>query len=183
MSVRQASGRGMYGASLAFGALAAIEFIFLFFPKVRPLGRVLEVVQLYLERLHPALGSIVGPTWVGQLVTTCLLVWIASWAALEAFSRTTDGVSLWANIAEDSCGLEARGLKRITCAACKWAFTFAAAPVLIMLALVRRVRYGTSNVTVGFVSFDPGIVMKYIKHLLMGVALVSGAALLVIGTG
>ena len=100
MSVRQVSGRGMYGASLAIGALAAAELVFVLLPKARPLGRLLELIQLYLERLHPALGSLVGHSVVARLVTAFVLVWIASWAALEAFSRATDGVSLWSNITE-----------------------------------------------------------------------------------
>jgi hypothetical protein len=183
MSVRQALGRTMYGASVAFGVAAAAELVFMLLPKALPLGRLLELIQLYLERLHPALGSVVGHSAMAQLVTACILVWIASWAALEAFSRATDGLSVWGNISEDSCGKIARGVRRTFCTTCKWVFTVSAAPVLIMLALVRRLRYGTCSVTVGFVTFDPGVVMKYIKHLLVGLALVATIMLFFVGTG
>ena len=177
MSVRQVSGRGTFGASLALGVLAAAELVFILLPNARPLGRLLELIQLYLDRLHPALGWIVGHSVTAHLVASCILVWVASWMALEAFSRATDGLSIWGNIAADSCGTIARGLRRTICTACKWVFTVLTAPVLVMLALFRRLRYGICSVTVGFVTFDPNVVMKYIKHLFVGVALVVAVVL------
>jgi hypothetical protein len=183
MSLRFASGRGTFGASLALGLLAAAELVFMWLPNARPLGRLLELIQLYLERLHPALGSIVGHSAMVQLVTACILIWIASWTALEAFSRATDGLSVWGNIAADSCSKVARGVRRTLCTACKWVFTVFAAPLLVMLALFHRLRYGTCSVTVGFVTFDPGVVMKYIRHLLVGLALVAAMVLFFVGTG
>lgn len=152
-------------------------------PNARPLGRLLELVQLYLERLHPALGSIVGHSVTAQLVAACVLAWVASWTALEAFSRATDGLSVWGNIAADSCGKIARGARRTVCTASKWVFTVIAAPVLVMLALFRRLRYGTCSITVGFVTFDPGVVMKYVKRLLVGLALVAAIVMFFVGTG
>jgi hypothetical protein len=85
MSARLASGRGTFGASLAFGLWAAAELVFMLLPNARPLGRLLELIQFYLERLHPALGSIVGHSAMAQLVAACSLVWIASWTALGSF--------------------------------------------------------------------------------------------------
>jgi len=178
MVVRLRSGKGLYGASLALGVLAAADLVFMFLPKMRPFGRFIELIQLYLERLHPALGVFAGNSMLLQLIAICALVWLASWAALEAFSRATDGFSLWGNISEDSCGMTARGVRRAACTACKWVLTLLVAPTLIVLALARRARYGTCNVTVAFVTFDPAIVMMYIRHMLIGLGLVAGAVVL-----
>ena len=74
-------------------------------------------------------------------------------------------------------------MRQAICAAPKWVFTVLAAPALIVLALVHRLRYGTCSITVGFVTFDPGVVMKYIRHLLVGLALVAAIMLFFVGTG
>jgi hypothetical protein len=123
MSVQAGLGKGIYGTSLALGALAATDLIFTFLPKLRPLGRFIELIQVYLERVHPSLGAFAVNSMLLQVIVIWALVWLASWAALEAFSRATDGLSLWRNISEDSCGMAARGVRRVACTACKWALT------------------------------------------------------------
>src|SRR5262245_26714839 len=119
MSVQFGSSKGLYGTSLALGVLAATDLIFTLLPKLRPLGRLIELIQLYLERLHPSLGVFARNSLLLQVIAICTLVWLASWVALEAFSRATDGLSLWRNISEDSCGMAARGVRRLTCTASK----------------------------------------------------------------
>jgi hypothetical protein len=179
---RQSAHRGLYGVSLLLGVLAAAELVFIWLPKARPLAHVLELVQFYLERLHPSLGSLVGQSVLAQSIAVSVLIWIASWVALEAFARASGDDSLWSSISEDSCGLSARGTKKTLCTAIKWIGTLAAAPLLIVIALVRRVRSGASSVTAGFVTFDPGIVLQYMKHLIAGVALFAAIVLFFVGT-
>jgi hypothetical protein len=50
--------------------------------------------------------------------------------------------------------------------------TLFAAPFLILWALLERIRFGKRTVTVGFVTVDPVVVIDYIKHLALGLAMV-----------
>ena len=53
----------------------------------------------------------------------------------------------------------------------KWILTIVVAPLLILWAVVERLRYGHRIVTVGFVTMDPTMIIGYIKHLAPGLAL------------
>lgn len=175
------SSTGIYRVSLLFGLLAMAELVFVLLPSARPLIQLLDLVQFYLERIHPALGTLVGHSMAGRLALGTFFAWLASWLALEAFSKATDEISIWGNIREDSCGRAPSGARRSLCTACKWALTVALAPGWILLALVRRVRYGTRSVSSGFLTFEPGIVMNYIRHLLLGLAAVVAFVVFAIG--
>ena len=102
MTARSSSGVVLYGASLLAGGLALAELFLIFLPKVRPLGSLLELLELYLERINPAFKGTIGNSVAAQTLLVVLLAWVASYAAIEAFSRKTDGLSLWRNIAHDS---------------------------------------------------------------------------------
>lgn len=169
----QSSGKGLYRFSLLLGLLAAAELIFMLLPSARPLMQLLDLIKIFFEHIHPSLGILIGQSVSGRLAVGTGLVWLASWLALEAFSRATDEISLWGNIFEDSCGRAPRGLKRTLCTACKWAITISLAPAFILLALLRRVRYGTRSVTAGFVTLDPRIIMNYMRHFLIGLVVVA----------
>lgn len=181
MSGRALAGRGAYGASLLLGFLAAAELFLGLIPKLRPLSHLAELIHVYLERIHPALGTLAGNSWVVHGVLVALLLWLSSWLALEAFSRATDSISLWRSISDESCGMTPRGFRRFLCTATKWMFVAAAAPLLIALALVRRVRYGSRVVTVAFLSFAPGAVMNYMKHMFVGLGLLATVGLVSFG--
>src|SRR5262245_41370594 len=60
MAMLRTSGWAVYGASLVLGVLAGAELVFMLLSKAQPLMRLMELIQLYLERLHPALGLVMG---------------------------------------------------------------------------------------------------------------------------
>jgi hypothetical protein len=104
---------------------------------------------------------------------------LAAWIALEAFSRITDGVSLWRNISSDSCGTVRDGVRRFACTGFKWTLTLVAAPVLIIWALAQRLQHGQRIVTVGFVTIDPAATIGYMKHMVLGLAFLLSLILLI----
>jgi len=178
MSVRQSPGRHVYGASIVLGVLAIAELIFLLLPKFRPLTNLFDLIELFIGRISPSLKGIIGNSSLLQTTIAFALIWLAAWAALEAFSRLTDGLSLWRNISHDSCGKVRDGVRRLACTSYKWMLTVAAAPVLIVWALAHRLRHGYRIVTVGFVTIDPAAVIGYIKHIALGLALLLSLILL-----
>lgn len=173
------SRRLIYGAGVITGILALTELIFLFIPKFQPIIELFELLELYLARINPTFGGI-ATNRILQFQIALLLMWLASNVAIEAFSRKLDGLSLWQNIASDSCAKAPSGLRRIACTACKWATTVAAAPLLIIWALVLRFYTQTSSVTVGFITIDPAVIIQYVKHLMLGLAAVSSLIALVL---
>lgn len=181
MSVRQASGRGVYGASIVLGVLAISELIFLLLPRLRPLNDLFDLIELFIDRIRPGCQGAISNSSLLQVSIAIALSWLAAWVALEAFSRSTDGVSLWRNISYDSCGTVRVGLRRFVCTASKWLLTFAFAPLLILWALFQRLRHGQRIVTVGFVTIDPTTIVRYIKHIALGVALMISIAVAIVG--
>jgi hypothetical protein len=174
---RAASGRGFYGASLVLGVLALADLMFFFLPKLQPLTRIIDLINLYFSKINPAFAKIIGDRIVNQAALAILVIWLASYIALEAFSRKEDGVSLWRNIALDSCGMRQQGFRRKLCATIKWIAMLLIAPVLIFLALFERIWFQRRIVTVGFVTVDPIIVVRYIKHIVLGLAMLISIAL------
>ncbi len=67
------------------------------------------------------------------------------------------------------------------CASCKWSITLLGAPFLIVWALVRQLVVGTDAVTVGFITINPVIIVRYVKHLLLGLAALITISLLMTG--
>ncbi len=181
MSVRQASGRGVYGASIILGVLAVSELLFLLLPRLRPLTDLFDLIELFIDRISPGLKGVISSSSPLQASIAFTLVWLAAWAALEAFSRATDGVSLWRNISHDSCGTIQDGARRSACTLYKWLLSVAAAPLLILWALLKRLLHGQRIVTVGFVTIDPTTIVRYIKHIALGVALVVSLAVAIVG--
>lgn len=179
MNVRQAPGRGVYGASIIFGVLTIAELIFLLLPKLRPLTQLFDIIELILGRISPGLKGIVSASPLLQTAIAIGLVWVSAWVALEAFSRVSDGLSLWRNIAHDSCGPVRKGKGHLACTLSRWVLTITTAPLLIVWALIQRLRYGHQIVTVGFITIDPGAIIGYLKHLALGLALLLSIAVLI----
>lgn len=172
MKLKSPSGVVLYGAGILAGALALADLALIFLPKIRPLGSLIEILELYLERLHPAFKGGIGGGVGAQLVVAVVLAWVATYAAIESFSRRTDGVSLWRNLAHDSCGRRPDGIRKTICASIKWIITLTFGPVLIVYAMLLRLRTGTKAVTVGYITVAPSVILEYIKHLLIGLAVV-----------
>lgn len=176
MASKPSSGIVLYGASLFAGAIALAELVLIFLPKVRPLGNLLELLELYLGKINPEFKVMIGDGIVAQSVLAAVLAWLASYAAFEAFSRKTDGLSLWRNIAHDSCGRVPQGARKTACTASKWLATLAGGPLIVLWAMLARLQTGAKSVTVGFITVAPGVLLKYIKHLLIGLAVAVSAA-------
>ena len=88
MSVRQASGRGVYGASIVLGVLAIAELIFLLLPKLRPLNHLFDPIELFIGRISPGLKGMISTSSLLQSAIAAALTWLAAWAALEAFKSS-----------------------------------------------------------------------------------------------
>ena len=88
MSVRQASGRGVYGASIVLGVLAIAELIFLLLPKLRPLNHLFDPIELFIGRISPGLKGMISNSSLLQSAIAAALTWLAAWAALEAFKSS-----------------------------------------------------------------------------------------------
>lgn len=175
MTARRSGNRGIYGISLLLGIFAIAELVFLLLPKLRPLTEVFDLIELIMGSINPSLKGTISGSPDLQAAITVALVWLAAWAALEAFSRSTDELSLWRNISSDSCGRVQVGIRRFACTSSKWALTISTAPLLIVWAILQRMRHGHQMVTVAFVTIDPAIIVKYIKHMLLGVAVLISA--------
>ena len=171
MSSSGGSGRGFYGTSLLFGALAATELLVVFLPKLAPIAALIEVIEVILEHIVPGLKS--GHSWIVQAGIGLLLVWLASYAALEAFTRKFDGLSLWSHIAQNSCARLANGSSRLFfCTLSKWLATLITAPFLIAWGAVRTAQTKTRMISAGYVTMDPSTLLQYMKHLALGVVLI-----------
>lgn len=181
MSLRQASGRGVYAASIVLGVLAISELLFLLLPRLRPLTDLFDLIELCIDRISPGIKGVTSNSSPLHASIAFILIWLAAWAALEAFSRATDGVSVWRNISHDSCGKVHDGVRRFACTLYKWLLSIAAAPLLILWALLERLLHGQRIVTVGFVTIDPVTIVRYIKHIALGVALVVSLAVALVG--
>lgn len=180
MKPKSSAGVVAYGASLLAGTLVLAELIFIFFPKIQPLGDILELFSLLMERINPAWKDIVGDGVLQRSTLALGLAWIASYAAIEYFSIKSDGLSLWRNIAHDLCGLVRLGVQKSVCATTKWLLTLLGSPILVLWSMLLRIRTGTNSVTVGFITIQPDVVLTYIKHLLLGLAILVSVALFLI---
>ena len=177
------AGRGLYGVSLILGVFALAEFVLVFLPKLQPLRHLLDAIEIYLQKIHPSIKGRVGDGPFLQIVMAVLLGWIAAFLAIETFSRQADGVSIWRNIAHDACGLRSPGFGRWLCTATKWLLTLLAGPALIIWALLARMRSKTQHVTVGFITIEPAEVLNYVKHIVVGAAMLVAVVYLFVGDG
>jgi hypothetical protein len=165
------SGRGFYGTSLVFGALAATELLVVFLPKLTPIVALIDVIEIILEHIVPGLKG--GHSRIVQVGIGLLLVWLASYAALEAFTRKFDGLCLWSHIAQNSCARLANGSSRLfLCTLSKWLATLLAAPFLIAWGAVRTTQTKTRMISAGYVTIDPRTLLQYMKHLALGVVFI-----------
>lgn len=180
---RGVAGRGFYGAGLLLGMFALAEFVLTFLPKLQPLKHLLDVIEIYIHKIHPPLKSVSGYGWLIQAVVAVMLGWLSAFLAIEAFSRHADGVSVWRNIASDSCFRRAPGFRRWLCTATKWLLTVLSGPILILWALLARMRSNTQHVTVGFITIEPALVFEYVKQIAVGAAILVAAAYLIMGDG
>ena len=173
MSSAAAGGGGFYGASLVLGALAATEFVLVFLPKLAPLGGFIELVELYIEHIIPNLTPLLSHSLLTKILTGLVLLWASSYAALEAFTREFDNLSLWNHIGRNSCGRKADGSWQLFfCTAWKWLITVLSGPVLIVWGLIRKIQIKTRMVSIGYVTINPNELVKYIRHLVLGFVIV-----------
>jgi len=177
--VSAATGRGLYGASVLAGGMVVAEAIFGAIPRLASLRRALETLELYFEKVVPALAPLIEPKGLG-LVVIAGLGWVSAFLALAAFTRFHDGLSLWQHIARNSCWRNAEGSsKAVRCTLPKWLATLALGPLIILVAFVKRIAVGVRTITIGYVSFDPSVIASYFKHVGMAaVAFVTIAAAL-----
>ena len=173
MSAGVSGGRGLYGASLIVGIFALLDFLLIFLPKLTPLTKLFELIELYLEKINPTLAKLIGHNIMWQSSIGIGLVWLASFLAIESFTRKVDGLSVYQHISENSCGrLQTGTLQHRACSNTKTLWTFLTAPLLIMSALIRQKRFKTKHVSVGYVTINPNMAVSFIKHLCLGIVAV-----------
>lgn len=169
-------GRGFYGASLVIMGFALVELFFMFVPKVKSLERAYELFHFFVEAISPKLAALIGTGVASQTLFNIALIWLASFAAIASFTRKTDDTSVWRSIATDSCGRLADGsAKHFACTSRKWLATLVGGPFMIVWALWHRRSTKTHNVSVGYVTINPSVLINYLKHLaIVAAMLVSG---------
>lgn len=170
------AGRALQRAGAIVGAMGLAELVFTIIPKLEPLAKIIELVDMGSHRIWPSLGFAVEDSPLARFSLGCALIWIASIIAIEAFTRKEDAISLWTAISMESCNSR-HGAGKFICTFIRWLATLAVAPVLIITASLQRLFTKTDSVTVGFVTINPDDLVAYLK--LMTIALATIISLVV----
>lgn len=151
------------GGGLLAGAISLLPLIASTVPAVESLHQFHEAFHLYSTYVRAPLLRSLPIDGTSVLVIDVTLLWLALFAAINAYVYKADGNFLWKHIGTNYCyRAPQEPLVQILCRLPKFAWAFLMTPVVCMMAILTSVRTGRSHLTMAYITIEPHAVAKFL---------------------
>lgn len=161
----------------AIGLMSLVAHTTVFFES---LHHYKEALDLYTNYVRLPLLQAAGLTEVPALAIDVAVVWLALFAAINAFVFRADGNFLWGHIGHNYCFQSKQTwLGKVQCRLPKFIWAFLMTPIVCILAGASNLLTGRTYFTMAYITLQTTAVAKYFAGLFAISALALAALALV----
>ena len=155
------------GGSLLAAALALIPILADFIPALNNIKEFDDAFHLYgawvRAPLLAGIAHVSGADVQWPILIDLFVFWVGIFFAVNVFIHQQDGLLVWGHIRHNSCFVAPSNfLGQIFCTLPKYVVAFLLSPLIYLTAVWAAFWTGRNEVTMGYVTIDPGAVGKLI---------------------
>lgn len=133
---------------------------------VESLHQYKEALHLYTSYVRLPLLRAVGLETAPTFAVDVAVLWLALFAAVNAFILSADGMFLWGHIGHHYClRTKQTRLARVLCRLPKYLWAFLLTPLVCFLAAIASLMSGRTYITLAYVTVHTTTVAKFLAAL------------------